>query len=261
LEGTVIAFSPLLQTPAASISLLEVTLRIGSALLLGSAIGLERQWRQRNAGLRTNALVCTGTALFIILPALMGQGGAQGNIYQIPAYVVSGIGFLAGGVIFKERLSVSGLNTAATLWCTAAVGVLTGFGFFLEACIGVVAIMIANVVLRPVARLVNMRSGDDSEVVSSYELHAVCKPELEEQTRAAIVTALNAVTLPLLGLYTEPRTDDEGVKIVADISATGRAEVRLERVISKIAVIPGVSAVSWRLVPTNEDEQALVQSA
>jgi len=94
------------------ITQLEFAERVGLALAFGSIIGVERQLRQRMAGLRTNALVATGTSLFIMITPLVG---AHDNPTQIAAYVVSGIGFLAGGVIFKERLSVSGLNTAATL--------------------------------------------------------------------------------------------------------------------------------------------------
>jgi putative Mg2+ transporter-C (MgtC) family protein len=102
----------LVNSGAAQVTHLEFALRVFVALLLGSAIGVERQWRQRMAGLRTNALVATGTCLFVLITPLVGHGA---DPTQIAAYVVAGIGFLAGGVIFKERLSVSGLNTAATL--------------------------------------------------------------------------------------------------------------------------------------------------
>ena len=98
---------------------LEFTLRLLVAFSLGTAIGLERQFRQRMAGLRTNALVATGAALFVSIATLTPHNE---NPTQIAAYIVSGVGFLAGAVIFKENMSVVGLNTAATLWATAAVG-------------------------------------------------------------------------------------------------------------------------------------------
>lgn len=100
-------------------SLSGFILRIVVALVLGIVIGTERQWRQRMAGLRTNALVAVGAALFASISILMN---AKQNPTQVAAYIVSGIGFLAGAVIFKEGFSVRGLNTAATLWATAAVG-------------------------------------------------------------------------------------------------------------------------------------------
>ena len=99
---------------------------IGTALVMGVAIGLERQYRQHPAGLRTNALVCVGAALFVSLSSLMGDTNSP---TRMASYVVSGIGFLGGGVILREGLTVKGMNTAATLWCTAAIGTLNGAGF------------------------------------------------------------------------------------------------------------------------------------
>ncbi|MBV9647251.1 MAG: MgtC/SapB family protein, partial [Candidatus Eremiobacteraeota bacterium] len=161
-----------MNSGAGAVTLSEFALRVSIALLLGSAIGVERQWRQRMAGLRTNALVATGTCLFILITPLVRDGA---NATQIAAYVVSGIGFLAGGVIFKERLSVSGLNTAATLWCTAAVGALVGFGFMLQATIGAAAVLGANVILRPIVQRINRQPAEGTEIVTSYEIRAVCR--------------------------------------------------------------------------------------
>jgi putative Mg2+ transporter-C (MgtC) family protein len=87
------------------------------ALFLGALVGAERQWRQRTAGLRTNCLVAMGSAMFVMMGGLIAGDGSQG---RVAAYVVSGIGFLGGGVILKDGFSIRGLNTAATLWCTAA---------------------------------------------------------------------------------------------------------------------------------------------
>ncbi len=100
----------------------ELTLRLFAAFACGVAIGLERQIRQRTAGLRTVTLLASGACLFVTLGVLTGNGTS--GITQIAAYVVSGVGFLGGGVIMRDGLNVRGLNTAATLWCTAAIGVL-----------------------------------------------------------------------------------------------------------------------------------------
>ena len=119
---------------------------IGSALLMGIAIGLERQYRQHPAGLRTGALVCVGSALFVALSRMMDH---EDSPTRIAAQVVSGVGFLAGGVILREGFSVKGMNTAATLWCTAAVGTLAGAGFVVQGAIGTVAVMIKQELLLP----------------------------------------------------------------------------------------------------------------
>jgi uncharacterized membrane protein YhiD involved in acid resistance len=121
-------------------------IRLIVALLLGALVGAERQWRQRTAGLRTNCLVAVGSAMFVMMGGLIGGDGSQG---RVAAYVVSGIGFLGGGVILKDGFSIRGLNTAATLWCTAAIGTLAGLGYTTLCFIGTVAVLAANLLLRP----------------------------------------------------------------------------------------------------------------
>jgi putative Mg2+ transporter-C (MgtC) family protein len=124
--------------------------RAAVALVLGAAVGLERQWRQRTAGLRTNALVALGAALFELFAVLLtGQHGVDPT--RIAAYVVSGIGFLGAGVILRDGLHIRGINTAATIWCSAAVGVLAGAGYLTLAAIATALILTAHLALRPVA--------------------------------------------------------------------------------------------------------------
>jgi putative Mg2+ transporter-C (MgtC) family protein len=237
---------------------LQFAARVAAALACGSIIGLERQWRQKMAGLRTNALVATGTTLFVMLTPLLGAGG---NTTQIAAYVVSGIGFLAGGVIFKERLSISGLNTAATLWCTAAIGVLVGFGFFAEAAMGMTAVLFANVVLRPIARVINRSPLGGAEIVTSYEVHAVCRPDVEERVRASMITAIRASEMSLIAVYSEDDPEANRVEVIADLSSMGQDDARLERIVTAVGLEPAVYAVSWQIVPTSDEEHALVTDA
>jgi len=106
-----------------TISIGQAALDLAVAVSLGAVIGFERQWRNRLAGLRTNALVALGSATFVVFEALM-PGDTSPT--RVAAQVVSGIGFIGAGLIFREGLSVRGLNTAATLWCSAAIGVLAG---------------------------------------------------------------------------------------------------------------------------------------
>src|SRR6478609_3870336 len=116
----------------------QFELRLLLALVLGALIGLERQLRNRTAGVRTNALVAMGSALFVLL-AVKLQTNVTGNdesAARIIAQIVSGIGFLGAGVIMKDKLNVSGLNTAATIWCSGAIGCLCGMGFWYESVLG-----------------------------------------------------------------------------------------------------------------------------
>jgi putative Mg2+ transporter-C (MgtC) family protein len=238
-----------------TVSHLEFALRVAVALVFGSIIGLERQWRQRLAGLRTSALVATGTSLFVLITPLIGE---RANSTQIAAYIVSGIGFLAGGVIFKERLSVSGLNTAATLWCTAAVGALVGYGFLIEAAIGVAAVLAANVLLRPIVQRINRQPVESTEVVSSYELRAVCRQDVEERIRTTMIAAVRGGAMSLIAVYSEDLEDTGRVEVIADVTVLGRPDARLEKIVTKLGIEPGVQAVSWKAVPTTDDERELV---
>jgi putative Mg2+ transporter-C (MgtC) family protein len=217
--------------------------RILVALLLGVAIGIERQWRQRMAGLRTNALVAVGAALFASISILMN---ARINPTQVAAYVVSGIGFLAGAVIFKEGLSVRGLNTAATLWATAAVGTLSGSGFITEAAIGAVAILGANVMLRPLVQRINRQPLDGSEVSQAYEIEVVCPANSEEIVRAAMLSQIRATTLILRALESHD-VDAASVEVTATVVTASRADAKLERIVGRLSRDPTIVAASWRI--------------
>ena len=115
-----------------------IRLFIGAGL--GLIIGLERQWRGRPAGAHTTGLVAAGAATFAAISPAIGGGGDD----RIVANIVTGVGFLAGGVILREGASVTGLNTAATLWATAAVGALAGLGLFREAGAAAFAVLFIN---------------------------------------------------------------------------------------------------------------------
>src|SRR6201992_2993589 len=107
-----------------TLSVADFALRLAVGVGCGSLIGIERQWRARMAGLRTNALVAAGATLFVLYAVATPDSSPT----RVASYVVSGIGFLGGGVILREGANVRGLNTAATLWCSAAVGVLAASG-------------------------------------------------------------------------------------------------------------------------------------
>jgi len=134
----------------------DSALRLGLALLLGCAIGFERQWHQKMAGLRTNALVALGAAGFVVFSGLVGAGDPT----RVAAQVVTGIGFLGAGVILREGVNVHGLNTAATLWCSAMVGTLAGAGHAGPSLLAAGFVIATNLFLRPLVRGLNNDSED-----------------------------------------------------------------------------------------------------
>jgi putative Mg2+ transporter-C (MgtC) family protein len=138
----------------ADVTIREFLTRLAIAGALGIAIGFERQWRQRATGLHTSSLVAIGAALFALLDGIIGAGDKT----RIVAGVVTGVGFIAGGVILRSGVNVTGLNTAATIWATAAVGALAGFGLWLEALAGAVAIIILNLATEPLADAIDART-------------------------------------------------------------------------------------------------------
>ncbi len=170
----------------------QFLLRLVSALAFGAAIGFERQWFQRLAGLRTNALVATGASLFVMVSELVLYGTDR---TRIAAQVVSGIGFLGAGIILRDGLTVRGLNTAATLWCSAAVGVLTGYGFIVMAGVGAVAVVLANVVLRPIARKISGSSISASGEEITYHIEIMCKEDDEPHVRSLVLQAVGCGAL------------------------------------------------------------------
>src|ERR1700679_1845104 len=126
--------------------------RVFAAMMLGACIGLERQRHSHPAGLRTNTLVSVGSALFVVIPYLTGGDSSP---TRVAGQVVSGIGFLGAGVILREGLNVRGLNTAATLWCSAAVGGCTGSNMVVEGALLTIFVIAGNTLLRPLVNAIN----------------------------------------------------------------------------------------------------------
>ncbi len=124
----------------------EFTLRVSLALIAGMVIGFERQWNHKSVGLRTTTLVALGSAIYVLLSINITQ--TEGDVTRIIGQVVTGIGFLCAGVIFKEGLSVHGLTTSVTIWCSSAIGCLAAAGYFIETAIATVLVLVVNIGLK-----------------------------------------------------------------------------------------------------------------
>jgi putative Mg2+ transporter-C (MgtC) family protein len=220
------------------------TIRLVVALFLGALVGAERQWRQRTAGLRTNCLVAVGSAMFVMMGGLLSGDGSQG---RVAAYVVSGIGFLGGGVILKDGFSIRGLNTAATLWCTAAIGTLAGLGYTTLSFLGTGAILAANVLLRPLAQRINRTPVQPPEEVVLYVFECVCRTSDEAQIRALLLQNIGRTPLVLYSLHSEDEEGTSRVKVRADLKATGRTDELLEQIVTRLSLEPGVTTIRWEI--------------
>ena len=227
-------------------------LRVLLALTLGSLIGAERQMRQRIAGLRTNALVAAGASLFVTVGVMTGNADGQA---RIAAQVVSGIGFLGAGVIMREGLNVRGLNTAATLWCSAAIGVLSGLGHMLEATIGAFVILGANLLLRSVGQMINKQSMESAtEVEQMYRLSIICQANDEVHVRTLMLHMLNGMPQLLIqSLHSEDIPLAGQLEVRADLIASPNNLLQLEQIVSRISLEKGVSAARWSVLHRVEE--------
>ncbi len=227
-------------------------LRVTAALILGALIGSERQLRQRLTGLRTNALVSTGACLFVLMT--QSVPGIAHDASRIAAYVVSGIGFLGGGVIMRDGLNVRGLNTAATLWCTAAVGVLCSMGLLLEAAIGTLIILCANILLRELTRSINRQTlVPAAEAVQHYTVQITCLAQDEVQVRSLVLHSLGNSDLRLQSLQSEDIESSQRMMVSAEVLGKPNLTQQLENLVSRISLEKGVSAVRWQVCGMERD--------
>ena len=157
------------------------------ALALGSFIGLERQWHRRLVDLKTNALVCMGAALFMMVSA-----GPDGSVEPIrmAAQIVVGVGFIGGGLLFRQGAQTRGINTAATLWCSAAIGTLCGMGRAAEASLAAGVLVAANIALRGLARRLQLRMGPNDSLTEQLSFEVECESDQTSTVRDALEAAL-----------------------------------------------------------------------
>jgi putative Mg2+ transporter-C (MgtC) family protein len=230
-----------------AIDLAHAGMNLLVAACLGAAIGLERQWRQRLAGLRTNTLVALGAAIFVTYSHVVSddEGSAR-----MAAQVVSGIGFLGAGVIFKEGLNVRGLNTAATLWCSAAVGLLAGEGFALYGLLAAVLVIGANTVLRPIVHAINRQPVDFTEEEQHYLVTIDCRAARAADIRAELVKEVGGVPDLQFSELDSAYAEDTGrVEVTATVTSHKRRELALEAIVGKFSEMDGVIRAAWRLNP------------
>ncbi len=227
--------------------LLEFAGNVGLALVFGTIIGAERQWRQHLAGVRTNALVAVGAALFVSLSRLMGDTTSP---TRIASYVVSGVGFLGGGVILKEGASVRGITTAATLWCSAAVGTLAGAGFGWHAGIGMSAILFVVIGLRPLSKGIDRLQKHRGAQEARYRVRVACETKEHVVVRTALARHANGHPgMMMTGITARKKKGRKRMYLVADIHAEAADDKDVQEIVSRLMIEPGVTAASWEKLP------------
>jgi putative Mg2+ transporter-C (MgtC) family protein len=224
------------------ISLTAAVVNLGAAVALGAVIGSERQLRLRMAGLRTNALVALGAASFVIFAATFDADIAP---TRVAAQIVSGIGFLGAGIIFRDGFTISGLNTAATLWCSAAVGMLAGHGTLDLALVVTAFVVLVNFGLRPVVKLLKRFAARGSGVANGYAVTVVCRPEQEAPVRSLLVQSFAAAGMHMTELGSDEADSGARVSVHAVIAGGSGGQGAIETVVGRLSLDPAVVSVRW----------------
>lgn len=222
-------------------SLIDTAISLLAAFTLGGLIGLERQYRQRTAGLRTNILVALGAAIFVdAANRLTGHDGAV----HVMAYVVSGIGFLGAGVIMREEGNVRGINTAATLWASGAVGACAGADLILEASLATVFILAANTLLRPVVSLINRQPLDTDAVEVTNSVYIITPKHAQKYALKEFIKTLEEAGYQTQDIEVHQFGSDD-VEIQAVLTASAVDGDEMDQLIAKIADQEFVAQAFW----------------
>lgn len=221
-------------------------IRISICFILGITIGIERQCRRKIAGIRTVTLVTIGAFLFVSISHQI----AHDDITRIAAQVVSGIGFLGAGVILRDGINVRGLNTAATLWCSAAIGTLTALGLVIEAIIGVAYILLSNILLRFVSRkMTNKISSKNKDI---YSLIIRCTEDKEMIVKNMLIQKLKSNQFTIHNL--ETNKIDNGIVIDINLEIINNFSSNIDAIVSRTCIEPGVTSVEYNKLSKYSDD-------
>jgi len=222
------------------LTLFDFCIRIGCAALFGFIIGLERQLTGHVAGIHTSVLVSIGACLFTLFSFMVSTN----DLTRIAAQVVTGVGFLCSGIILKEGLNIKGLNTATTVWCTAAIGVVCSTGHIGFAAIAALFLFVCNLVFQftdAIQPFVHHERGN------TYILTVSCNDANKFDVRSGIINKLDNKRLHLTNLQSSDMIGGLS-EIEATVQISGmRKDEDIEKIVNLIALEKGVTKVSWKL--------------
>jgi putative Mg2+ transporter-C (MgtC) family protein len=165
----------------------------------------------------------------------------------VASYVVSGVGFLGAGVIFKDSANIRGLNTAATIWCSAAIGVLAGLGAFHLSFVLAIAVLLANIGLRPLAYRLHPALPETTPIETTYELHMVCRASDEAHIRTLLLTTISQSTVGLQSIRSEDIDGADRTTVRAEVITSGQKHDTVEQIVTRLSFEPELlpSAGRW----------------
>jgi putative Mg2+ transporter-C (MgtC) family protein len=194
------------------IDILDFILRLSLAISCGFLIGLERQWINRVAGIQTNVLVCSGACLYVLSSFFMSYEGQSAS--RITAQIVSGIGFLGAGMIFKDGFNAHGINTAATIWACAAIGILCGMGLIPYAILSVLFLILANTCFRQIDHAISKnRRWADLRRRNRYIINVAFPKDNVKQIRSSVLKEISIKDHVIHSVHTEFIRDVARVRV------------------------------------------------
>ncbi len=185
--------------------------------------------------------------MFVLIETLSGSKESR-----IAAQVVSGIGFIGGGAILREGLTIRGVNTAATLWCSAAVGALCGTGLRAQAAVATLLILFANVVLRPFSYKLSGHIELRADVETHYAFQFTARAADESRLRRLFASSVDSARLVIQALHSEPQAGQTCIK--ATVISPKRSDQLIENVVETLTDDDAVSAISWEIVDQHAHE-------
>ena len=218
--------------------------RITICFILGISIGLERQYRRKTAGIRTITLVTLGAFLFVSISNLTPAT----DISRIAAQVVSGIGFLGAGVILRDGTNVRGLNTAATLWCSAAIGTLVALNLTIEAVIGVTYILLSNLLLRVVSREMTNKLNTKMQY---YLLTIKCNEDKEMVAKSLLIQKLKSQQNSIKNFTTNK--EESQIKIEVQLKMQSRHD-SIDLIVNRLCIEQGINSVEYKSIANYLDD-------
>jgi putative Mg2+ transporter-C (MgtC) family protein len=228
----------------------EIFVRLLLSFICGTIIGLERQWRHKNAGLKTNTLVAVGATTFTIVAEL---GSGPTFLPQVAAGVVTGIGFIGGGVIMKRGASVQGINSAATLWATASIGLSIGRGYDRLALLVLAFIVFIQFVERGLANWIDRRSNFIVPRVH-YTLEIRFEPRALDSIREKWQHFSERTGVDIIR-YVETQNNDSEWLLQAEVRISKNRLQDLMGMAQRLSTFDGIHHTEWFQRKVAEDER------
>lgn len=223
-------------------------IRIALSVFLGALIGTERELKKHYAGIVTNIIVCVGAFAFTSFSYIANDGNT--DVTRIAAQVVSGIGFLGAGVILSDGTKVKGINTAATIWASAAVGTLCCLDKFWYAALIAATVLISHVVLHPITEAINKKNKYDKvkekKSETFYSVYVVCAEENAQKIKTDMIERIKNTENVLLRKLQTTDLDSGNVKVNAEISTKVKNNELVEDIIAYIASKKNIISIGWK---------------